>query len=216
MDEILSVIIPAYNEENTIVEILEKVKKIPINKEIIIVDDNSTDDTLIKIISFAKNQGKGKAIKEALKYVKGDKIIIQDADLEYNPNEYLKLLKGLESSDIVYGTRRKANNPKSNWLYYLGGQSLSWITNILFRCRLTDVYTCYKLFPTKIIKSLNLVSDRFEIEAELTAKALKGKYKIKEIPISYTPRLKGKKIKFIDWIKGVYVLLKVRFLWIQK
>jgi glycosyltransferase involved in cell wall biosynthesis len=213
----LSIIIPVHNEEKTIQETLNQVSKIPLNKEILVIDDGSTDNTLIKIISFAKNMGKGAAVREGINQAKGDYIVIQDGDLEYNPEDLSKLLQSLSvDSQVVYGSRLLKKNPKSNWLFHLGGRSLSWITNLLFGTHLTDVYTCYKLFPTEIAKSFNLTSNGFEIEAELTAKALKRKLRIKEVPISYHPRLVGKKIKFMDWIKGVLTLFRIRFSWNEK
>jgi len=211
----LSVIIPAFNEENTIRETIEKVQKIPIDKEIIIIDDGSTNGTLLRVISFAKNKGKGEAIKEGFKNAKGDYAIIQDADLEYNPEEYLKLLQPILDGkvDVVFGSRLLRNNPKGDWFAWLGRISLSWITNFLYGSKLTDIYTCYKLFPRAFIQSLNLVSTGFEIEAELTAKTLLAGKRIMEVPISYNPRTRadGKKICWIDWIKGIKMLLKLKY-----
>jgi len=227
----LSVIIPVFNEKDTIKKVIEKVKQSPVKKEIIIIDDGSTDGTKnllqdvkrelincndIKILHLGKNLGKGQAIKKGLSLANGDYIIIQDADLEYDPNEYPKLLKPIsdKETDVVFGSRLldKNKNSRRNRLLFIGRISISWITNILFGSHLTDVYTCYKLIPNDLIRDFDIKANGFELEAELTAKILLAGKKIKEVPINYNPRSKkaGKKITWIDWFRGVKMLLVLR------
>lgn len=221
-------VIPVFNEKDTIKKVIEKVTQAPVEKEIIIIDDGSNDGTRkllqdvkrklindyeIKILHLDKNLGKGRATKKGFSLTKGDYIIIQDADLEYDPNEYPKLLDPIinKETDVVFGSRLLVKNKLSrhNRLLYIGRISISWITNILFGSNLTDVYTCYKLIPNNLIKSFDITANGFELEAELTAKILIAGKRIKEVPINYTPRSKkaGKKITWIDWFKGVKMLL---------
>jgi len=224
----LSVIIPVYNEEKTLTTLLSKVKKNKFNKEIIIVNDGSYDGTKeilenlkdrsphIKVFHHKKNHGKGSAIRTGLTKTTGDIIIIQDADLEYDPRDYkaliLPMIKGKAS--VVYGTRLFSLTKKDmRTLHYLGNKFLTWITNILYRSKISDMETCYKVFKTDVIKSINLRAKRFDFEPEITAKLLKKGYKIHEVPINFKPRSfkEGKKITWKDGIKAVYYLLKYRF-----
>jgi len=230
----LSIIIPVYNEERTIAKLLDKVIKAPLSlkKEIIIINDGSKDnsekiikDYIKKIkrskkISFKfktkKNGGKGSAVKEGIKISKGNIIIIQDADLEYDPNEYQQLIQPIldKKTKVLYGSRRLKNNKKhSHFSFYLGGILVTTITNLLFWSRLTDEPTCYKVFESKLIKSMKIISNGFEWEPEVTAKILKKGLKIQEIPISYFPRDKkqGKKINWKDGLKAIYTLFYWRF-----
>ncbi len=224
----LSILIPVYNEEKTISDVIKKLLSINfgIDKEIVVIDDGSTDNTVnilkklqsenfeFKIISHEKNQGKGAAIKTGIKNSSGDIIAIQDADLEYNPKELKNLIKPILNNEslIVYGSRFLKENPVIYKKYYLGNKIISWIISFLFRYRLTDSYTCYKVFHRKVLENINLESKRFEIEAELTCKFLKYGYKILEMPISYAPRSlqQGKKIKFKDAVIGLITILKIR------
>jgi len=227
---ILSVIIPVFNEKNTILEILKKINNVNLSdlgfeKEIIIIDDGSTDgsreilDKLAdkyKIIYHPKNQGKGTAIRNGLSRVSGDYVIIQDADLEYEPADYKELLKCALKNDakVVYGSRRL--NPKnkfSHFSFYLGGIFLTWLTNIIYGVKITDESTCYKLFKTEIIKSIPLKCTGFEFCPEVTAKIAKRKIKICEIPINYHARhiKEGKKIKWKDGFLAIWVLIKYKF-----
>jgi len=225
----LSIIIPVFNEESTIEEIIEQVKNVPVfnyEKEIIVVNDGSNDKTgeilenikekydLI-ILRHNKNMGKGKAIRTGLKAVTGSAVIIQDADLEYNPQDWTSLLKELNNSNIgaVYGSRNINSKKRGYFHYVLGVKFLTFINNFLFKTKLTDIYTCYKLFPTHLIKSIKLNSNGFEVEAEMTAKILKKGLLIKEVPISYNPRKfkQGKKIRFKDGLIGIWTIVKYRF-----
>ena len=230
----LSVIIPVFNEEKTILELLKKVKKADIQKiekEIIIIDDGSTDKTRdilrkiksnktkdknIKIIFQDKNYGKGFAIRTGIKHSTGEIIIIQDADLEYNPDEYYKLIKPIleKKAEVVYGSRiLNKNNKISSLGFYLGGKFLTFLTNLLYNTKITDEPTCYKIFKKNILKSIDLKCKRFEFCPEITAKIAKNKIKILEVPISYNPRHKnqGKKIKVRDGIIEIWTLFKYRF-----
>ncbi|MEM4605865.1 MAG: glycosyltransferase family 2 protein [Candidatus Pacearchaeota archaeon] len=215
----VSIIIPVYNEEKTIKIVLEKVLKLKLNKEIIVVNDGSKDNTFkelkllrkkIKLISYRNNQGKGYALRKGIAEATGEFIVFQDADLEYNPKEIPKLIKELKKEKVVYGSRFLKKNEKGNFANYLANIFLSFSTSVLYGQKITDMETCYKSFRKEVLKELNLVSDGFEIEPEITSKILKKKIKIKEIPISYKPRTKkeGKKIKFIDGIKAVWSLIK--------
>jgi len=220
----LSILMPVYNEEKTLFDIIRKVKSINIEKELIIVDDGSNDKTKqildsvecnsIKIVRHACNRGKGAAIRTALDFVNGDVVIIQDADLEYEPDDYIKLIEPIRTNiaDIVYGSRFLAKKKVTTTFHFFVNRFLTLITNLLFNSSLTDMETCYKVFKTKIIKELNLESNGFEIEAELTSKVLKRGYKIYEVPISYRSRSyhEGKKIAWRDGIKTLLAIFKYR------
>jgi len=222
----LSIIIPVYNEKGTILKILERVKRvnIPLEKEIIVVDDFSTDGTReilknfkkIKIDYHNKNKGKCDAIKTGLKHASGELIIIQDADLEYDPKDYNKLLKEInKGAGVVYGSRflKKFKKDETFILsHHLGNKILSILTTVLYGTKITDMETCYKLFKSDIIKNIKLNSKRFGFEPEITAKVLKN-HKIIEVPINFYPRdfEHGKKISWKDGIQHVFYLIKYRF-----
>lgn len=222
----LSVILPVYNEKNTIEEIIKRTEAVNLNKEIIIIDDYSNDGTreiikekinqknIIKIF-HSKNKGKGACIRSGLEKATGDIVIIQDADLEYDPEDYYKLVKPIMEgkASVVYGSRALGKCKYSYLRYALGGKFLSFLTNILYGSNITDEPTCYKLFKTELIKSLNLKCTGFEFCPETTAKILKRGYKIFEVPISYHPRKieEGKKINWKDGIKAIWTLIKYRF-----
>lgn len=229
----LSIIIPVFNEEKTIKEIISRVKKVKLpknfSKEIIVVNDASSDRTgqilrrikAISIYNHAKNMGKGAAVRTGFKKAEGDILLIQDADLEYDPRDYMKLVKPLlEGESVVYGTRLK-NYPltitgaKKTPLvtHYLGNKLLTWLTNILYTPSLTDMETCYKAFKKDVLKKITLKSNRFEFEPEITAKVLKKGYKIYEVPIKVNPRgyEEGKKITWRDGFVALWALVKYRF-----
>lgn len=223
---LLSVLIPAYNEVHNIQNILNKIGEVNIPKEIIVVDDGSTDGTrellntlksdTIKVVFHEKNQGKGGAIRTAIAHSTGDIIIIQDADLEYDPQDYYKLIPVIESGKekVVYGSRfLNKQNKHSYFSFFLGGQVVTWITNILYFQNLSDEPTCYKVFDAKLLKSIKLNCTGFEFCPEVTAKIAKLGYKIPEVPISYYPRSisEGKKINWKDGVEAIWVLFKYRF-----
>tara|TARA_Y100000034_G_scaffold51102_1_gene62872 strand:+ start:577 stop:1296 length:720 start_codon:yes stop_codon:yes gene_type:complete len=235
----LSILIPAYNEEETINELIGVVKKADIKdieKEIIVVDDGSKDKTIeivekikeIILVKHEKNRGKGAAIRTGIEYATGDIIIIQDADLEYDPNDYSKLIKPIINGEtkVVYGSRilhqrqkernerfLKGKHTQAYKAFYMGGRVLTVLANLIYNIRITDEPTCYKVFDAKVLKSLNLKCERFEFCPEVTAKVAKRGYKIIEVPTPYYPRTftEGKKIKFKDGVEAIWTLIKYRF-----
>jgi len=224
----LSIIIPAYNEEKTIEKTLTEVKKVSFKdmgfeKEIIMVDDGSKDNTVditkkfpwVKIISHKKNRGKGAAIKTGLKECSGEVFVIQDADMEVLPSEIRKLLEAMiKGNDVVYGSRfkNKGRIKGMKTSFFIGNKLLSLFTKILFGTKITDMETCFKMSKTNILRSLNLESDSFDIEPEITAKLLKKGYKILEIPITYRPRESvEKKIQIKDGLIAFKKLIEYRF-----
>lgn len=222
----LSIIIPTYNEEKTISALIKKVRSIKLTnpKEIIVVDDGSTDSTskLLKDISGIKkirhiiNLGKGAAIRSGLKQATGDIILIQDADLEYNPKDYTNLLEPLikKECDVVYGNRFPLYLGSRLNLNYFGNRLLTLLTRILYGSSIEDMETGYKVFRKEVLNKINLKAKRFDFEPEITAKLLKRRCKIEEVPIHYNPRSKeeGKKITLLDGVKAAFYLLKYRFM----
>jgi len=222
----LSVIIPVYNEAKTIRKIVNRILKIKNVLEIIIVDDGSDDGTKlelkkisvhkkIKIFTNKKNTGKGAAIRIALKYAKGNYVIVQDADLEYDPEDYKKLMKPVlnAKAQVVYGSRFLGEHRNMFFWHLLCNKLLTLLTNILFDTTLSDMETCYKLIPLKIFEEIKLKSNGFDFEPEVTAKILKKGIRIYEVPISYAGReySEGKKIKFWDAVIAFLMILKYRF-----
>lgn len=228
----LSIIIPVFNEVKTISKVIDAVSKVKFDTavEIVVVDDGSTDGTIekinkkkVKLIVHAVNSGKGSAVRTGIKNSTGDYIIIQDADLEYNPEIIPDLFRAVidGKSKIVYGTRLKrmphVNKEESKprfLLHYFGNRALSLITSVLYGQWITDMETCYKLFPKNALKGITLKSRGFEFEPEITAKLLKKGYKILEIPIETTPRgyEEGKKLNtFRDGYKALFSIVKYRF-----
>ena len=211
----LTIVIPVFNEANSIAELLRKVIKVDIFKEIIVVDDGSTDNSYniakkfgIKLLKHEKNKGKGAAIVTGLKEAKGDIVIIQDADLEYDSEDYHLILTPFKYGfDAVYGSRRMNvhNNPYSGLSFYLGGNILTIITNVLYGLRLTDSSTCYKAVRREVIDDLNLDCERFEFCPMLTSRLAKKGVRIFEVPIRYYPRSK-KEGKHITWQDGIQAL----------
>ena len=224
----LSIIIPVYNEESTIEKLISQIEEVNIEKELIIVDDGSFDQTpeILKflkkkhnfiLLTHAENQGKGAAIQTALKHIRGELVIIQDADLETNPDNYPKLIEPIVDgkAKVVYGARIRSFKNLNLILkvYFLGGKFLTWLANLLFGSNLADINTPCKLFRTEILKNLNLQSKGFDIDFEITAKILKQNYSLIEIPIPYFPRTfkEGKKIRMKDGLKGALALIRYRF-----
>ncbi len=218
----LSVIIPAYNELKTLDKLLKLIEEVPVEKEVIVVDDFSTDGTREKLRELAKakgqkvifherNLGKGSAIRTGIKAARGDLIVIQDADLEYDPFDYQRMVKLFSDPKVkvVYGSRFKG---KGKFLLKskLANIFLSLLTSLFFNQRVTDMETCYKMIRREIFLGLNLKSKRFEIEPEITAKLLKKGIKIYEVPIRYSARKEGKKIKAKDGLIALITLLRWR------
>jgi glycosyltransferase involved in cell wall biosynthesis len=219
----LSIIIPAFNEARTIAEIISRVKGVKLEKEIIVVDDGSTDETS-KILDtidgitviHKKNGGKGSAIREGIEAVSGDVTVIQDADLEYDPNDFVAMMKTMqqEKADVVYGSRiLHADYRISYKRFFWGGKVVTTIANLLYGLSITDEPTCYKMIKTDLLKSLKLRCTRFEFCPEVTAKVARRRIRIVEIPISYNPRSieDGKKINAFDGLEAIWTLIKYRF-----
>ncbi|MCL5998728.1 MAG: glycosyltransferase family 2 protein [Chloroflexi bacterium] len=217
----LSVIMPVYNEADTIAEILQRVTDVPVNKEIVLVDDCSKDGTSdilkrlghipnLRVITHDVNGGKGAAVQTALRHVTGDIVVIQDADLEYDPNDYHKLIEPITSGQtkVVYGVR---NLGTQKWYMALGNRFLTLITNLLYGVKLRDMETCYKTMAREVVQGMRLECRRFDVEAEITAKIVRRGYGIVEIPISYTARHEQKKLSPLDGWPAIRALLKYRF-----
>ncbi len=223
---------PVYNEAATITEIIKRVEAVDlgdVHKELIIVDDASKDgtreilddlrkDAQYKVYFHAQNMGKGAALRTALTYASGDMILIQDADLEYDPGEYAELIKPILEgrADVVYGSRLSGAKVARafNFWHFIGNKMLTFITNVLYNSILSDMETCYKVFRADVIKNLQIRSNRFDFEPEITAKILKRKHKLYEMPISYYGRdfSEGKKITWRDGFAAIWALIKYRFI----
>ncbi len=228
-DRILSVVMPVYNEKNTVLKIVDKVLRLDFIKELIIVDDFSKDGTreLLKNTKFDgrvrlfyhdKNMGKGAALRTGFGQVSGDIVVIQDADLEYDPNEFIEMIKPIREgvADVVYGSRLSGGKPQRVYMFWhrVGNDFLTFVTNFLYNSTLTDMETCYKMFRTDLISNINVRSNDFSVEPELTAKILKNKkLRIYELPISYYGRSyeEGKKISWKHGFGALWTLLKFRF-----
>jgi len=216
----LSVLIPVFNEEESVKKLLERVLSVPCDKEIVVVDDCSTDNTWnvlnsiqdrrIRIRRHEINQGKGAGIRTALAHATSDLVIIQDADLEYDPNDYPRLMEPILNgqAQVVYGVR---DLDSQKLLLSLGNKFLTLATNLLYGSRISDMETCYKLMPRDVMLSLNLHATRFQIEPEITAKLLRRGYHIHEIPIWYEPREEKKLSPWKDGLPALWTLLKYRF-----
>lgn len=223
---VLSIIIPCYNEENNILLLVNKVLESPIkNKEIIIVDDCSKDGTrkileeqvkpfVSKIIYHEQNAGKGAALRTGFEAATGDVVIIQDADLEYDPMDYLRVVEPIfkGEAEVVYGSRFLNQRRKGYLANRLANWGLTTFSNMFTHQKITDMETCYKAFKREVIQSVDIVENRFGFEPEITAKISKKKIKIKEVPISYYPRTneEGKKIGFKDGFRALYVIWRYR------
>ena len=224
----MSVIIPAFNEEQTIGQVIEAVGSLPIEKQIIVVNDGSTDGTYsvlaelrapykLTVVQCQENSGKGFAIRQGLLHVKGEAVVIQDADMELSPTDLVDLLKPFERDDVqvVYGSRFLNGRGNASLHNFIANRLLATYTNLLYGCRITDESTGYKAFSTELIMQLNLTCEGFEFCPEVTAKILRAGYRIYEVPVSYFPRTKkeGKKLRFwSDGLFAAWTLLKYRFI----
>ncbi len=229
----LTIIVPVYNEEKTVIKILDKLSNVNlgIKKEIVIINDGSKDNSKKEILKYLKmkkkrrvieykflskeNGGKGSAIKLGIKSATGDIITIQDADLEYNPIDFKKLIRPIirERYKVVYGSRFLKKHKPRYKIYFLGNKFLSFLTKIIYGTKITDMETCYKVFKSDVIKNIEIKADKFDIEPEVTAKVLKEGIKILELPISYSPRSikDGKKINWKDGLHAIWTLIYWRF-----
>ena len=225
-DPVLSVVMPAFNEENTIEEMIRRVLAVKIRIQLIVVDDTSTDGTSailerlrqelgFIVLTQPRNAGKGSALRRGFTAVTGDMVIIQDADLEYSPEEYTLMTPLITSgrADVVFGSRFLGTHRVFLLTHYLGNRLITFITNVLYNTMLTDMETCYKLMRVDVLRSMELKSNGFGIEPEITAKVFKRGCKVYEVPISYDGRgyEEGKKITWRDGVVALWVLLKYRF-----
>ena len=223
----LSVIVPVFDERNTVVEIVRRMRAVdlPVDLEIVIVDDGSTDgtrdvlrqlaDSTVRVITHDQNRGKGAAIRNGLEHVTGDLVLVQDADLEYDPEDWPKLLNPMMrgKAQVVYGSRFTGERRNMLFLHWVGNRFLSLVTNVLYNTTLSDMETCYKLFDRTVLEGITLRAMRFEFEPEVTAKILRRGIRIYEVPISYTGREfdEGKKITWRDGFIALWTLVKYRF-----
>jgi glycosyltransferase involved in cell wall biosynthesis len=219
----VSFLIPAYNEAETIVEVLDRVDALPFEKQVIVVDDGSADGTADLVAARdgvlllrQANQGKGAALRNAIGHIDGDIAVIQDADMEYDPAEVPKLIGPIErgAADVVYGSRLKGGEPQRAYMFWhlIGNRFLSLLTGILYNTTLSDMETGYKAFRSEVLRSLDLRQDDFAIEPEITAKVCLRKLRVYELPISYYGRTyaEGKNITWVDGFKAVWVLISIR------
>jgi len=223
---LLSVVMPVYNERATIEEIVTRVMSVPMRVELIVVDDCSTDDTPDLLVTLQRqhgftlllqdqNQGKGAALRRGFAAVTGDIVVIQDADLEYSPEEFPQLIELIcqGRADVVYGSRFLGRHRVFMFTHYAGNCLLTFVTNVLYNTMLSDMETCYKVMRTEVLRSMTLEADGFGIEPEMTAKIFKRGYRVYEVPITYDGRgyEEGKKITWRDGFVALWVLLKYRF-----
>ena len=224
--ETLTVICPVYNERTTVAEVIRRMRavELPVVLQIIVVDDGSSDgsdkvlgaleDSTVRVIRHKVNQGKGAAIRTGLAEARGDLILIQDADLEYDPNDWPRLLDPIlrGKARVVYGSRFTGERKNMLPLHWMGNRLLSLITNLLYSSTLSDMETCYKLFDAQVLEGLTVVSNKFDFEPEITAKVLRRGYRIYEVPISYAGRemSEGKKISWRDGFGALAALVRYR------
>jgi glycosyltransferase involved in cell wall biosynthesis len=229
----LSIVVPVYDEKSTLEEIIQRVVAVDVGmeKEIIMVDDGSTDGTrdlypniqaaypegLIRVVLHEKNQGKGAALRTGFQHVSGDIVLVQDADLEYDPNDYHRLLKPILDgrADVVYGSRFVGSEEHRVLFFWhmIGNRLLTLMSNMLTNLNLTDMETCYKVFRAEVLKKIQIKSNRFDFEPEITAKVAKAKCRIYEVGISYSGRDydEGKKIGFKDAVQAVWTIFRYKF-----
>ena len=224
---LLSVIVPVFNERNTLTEIVRRMRAVdlPMDREIIIVDDGSSDgsekvmaameDSTVRILRHEGNKGKGAAIRTGMAKARGDLLLIQDADLEYDPEDWPKLLAPIlrGKAQVVYGSRFTGERKNMLVWHWVGNRLLSMVTNLLYNTTISDMETCYKLFDRKVLEGIVVQSDRFDFEPEITAKVLRRGFRIYEVPISYSGREfdEGKKITWRDGLGALRALVRYRF-----
>jgi len=221
----LSVLIPAYNEGRTLERVIDTVLKVPEDLEIVLIDDGSSDDTWqvmqsrvdgdrVRSVRHHVNQGKGAAIRTGLTHARGHIVLIQDADLEYSPDDYGVLLEPLKTqrATVVYGSRSFSSHAAYSYWYVMGNRLVTLVTNVLYNCYLSDMETGYKVMPLEVARALALRANGFELEPEITAKLLRLGHRIFEVPITYTARSReeGKKLTAMDGVKAVLTLLRYR------
>jgi len=223
----LSVIMPVFNERSTVAEIIRRMRavELPVTLQVIVVDDGSSDgsdkvlraveDSTVRVISHNQNRGKGAAIRTGMEVATGDLLLIQDADLEYDPDDWPRLLDPIikGKARVVYGSRFTGERKNMMPLHWFGNRLLSLVTNLLYSSTLSDMETCYKLFDAQAIEGMTIVSDRFDFEPEITAKVLRRGHRIYEVPISYAGREadEGKKITWRDGFSALVALIRFRF-----
>ncbi len=223
----MTVIVPVYNERSTVAEIIRRVRtaEVPVLVDVVVVDDGSTDgtdqvlnaisDSTVRVVRHERNLGKGAAIRTGLGQARGDLVIIQDADLEYDPDDWPALLEPIlkRKAHVVYGSRFTGARKNMLLLHWIGNRFLSLVTNVLYASTLSDMETCYKVFDRRVLEGITITSDRFDFEPEITAKVLRRGYRIYEVPISYAGREpdEGKKITWRDGFKALWALVKFRF-----
>jgi len=224
---LLSVIVPVFNERVTVAEVIRRIRavEVPVDIEIIVVDDGSSDgtekvltalgDSTVRILTHPVNRGKGAAIRTGMASARGDLLLIQDADLEYDPQDWPRLLDPIlrGKAQVVYGSRFTGERKNMLPLHWIGNRFLSMVTNLLYSSTMSDMETCYKLFDREVLKGITIESDKFDFEPEITAKVLRRGYRIYEVPISYAGReaSEGKKITWRDGIGALRALIKYRF-----
>jgi glycosyltransferase involved in cell wall biosynthesis len=223
----LSVIVPVYNERTTVAEIVRRVRAVdvPVVVDVVVVDDGSSDgtdkvlaaieDSTVRVLTHEANQGKGAAIRTGLDHARGDLVLVQDADLEYDPDDWPRLLDPVlkHKASVVYGSRFTGERKNMLPLHWIGNRFLSLVTNLLYSSTLSDMETCYKLFDRRVLEGITVVSNRFDFEPEITAKVLRRGYRIYEVPISYAGREpdEGKKITWRDGFGALKALVRFRF-----
>jgi glycosyltransferase involved in cell wall biosynthesis len=224
---LLSVIVPVFNERVTVAEIIRRIRavEVPVDVEVIVVDDGSSDgtdkvlsalgDSTVRVLTHTVNQGKGAAIRTGMAAARGDLLLVQDADLEYDPEDWPALLEPIlrGKSQVVYGSRFTGQRKNMLPLHWIGNRFLSLVTNVLYSSTMSDMETCYKLFDRRVLEGITIESDKFDFEPEITAKVLRRGYRIYEVPISYAGRevSEGKKITWRDGVGALRALIKYRF-----